>query len=402
MANPVVPAGGGSPGRARARAAYLVPVLRMLARARDPGAVVVYGGEGSGGTAPDVLTVPAVADMEGQVQALAEAVSAWIRERSESLRQVHVQGTGSFGCGPTRAAALAALQHEGRAGHAPVAEQGPAAVGRLVGKAVLVTGGAQGFGRGLGEFLLREGASVTFADLNKPLAAENIARLRPEDGRARALALHADVTDEASVSRMIEETLLYFGGLDVLISNAGILRAGSLEEMDVETFEKVSRVNYTAFFVCARQAAAVMKRQHRFDRTWSGDIIQINSKSGLVGSNKNFAYAGSKFGSIGLVQSFALELVPYRIKVNAICPGNLFDGPLWSDPEKGLFRQYLDAGKVPGAKTLDDVRHAYEAMVPMRRGCTVEDVARAVFYAIEQTYETGQAIPVTGGQIILH
>jgi sorbitol-6-phosphate 2-dehydrogenase len=132
------------------------------------------------------------------------------------------------------------------------------------------------------------------------------------------------------------------------------------------------------------------------------DIIEINSKSGLEGSRANFAYAGSKFGGIGLTQSFALELASFGIKVNAICPGNLLDGPLWSDPEKGLFRQYLEAGKVPGAKTVEDVRRYYEAKVPLGRGCQVEDVARAVFYLVEQKYETGQALPVTGGQVMLN
>lgn len=89
-----------------------------------------------------------------------------------------------------------------------------------------------------------------------------------------------------------------------------------------------------------------------------------------------------------------------NIKVNSICPGNFFDGPLWSDPEKGLFLQYLKAGKVPGAKTVADVRNFYNAKIPMGRGCRGEDVARAVYYAVEQKYETGQAIPVTGGQIM--
>ena len=145
-----------------------------------------------------------------------------------------------------------------------------------------------------------------------------------------------------------------------------------------------------------------MKAQYEADNTKFFDIIQINSKSGLEGSNKNFAYAGGKFGGIGLTQSFALELCPFNIKVNSICPGNFLGGPLWSDPEKGLFVQYLKAGKVPGAKTVDDVRKFYEAKVPMNRGCETIDVARALFYVVEQEYETGQAIPVTGGQVMLN
>ncbi|MBC8875552.1 MAG: sorbitol-6-phosphate 2-dehydrogenase, partial [Planctomycetes bacterium] len=84
-----------------------------------------------------------------------------------------------------------------------------------------------------------------------------------------------------------------------------------------------------------------------------------------------------------------------------ICPGNFFDGPLWSDPENGLFVQYLRTGKVPGAKSIDDVRRAYEAKVPMGRGCTTADVMKAIYYLIEQQYETGQALPVTGGQVML-
>ena len=132
-----------------------------------------------------------------------------------------------------------------------------------------------------------------------------------------------------------------------------------------------------------------------------GDIIQINSKSGLEGSRKNFAYAGSKFGGIGLTHSFAMDLMPERIKVNAICPGNYFEGPLWSDPETGLFIQYLKAGKVPGAKTIADVKRHYESMVPAGRGCRVEDVVKAIKYVIDQEYETGQAVMVTGGQTML-
>jgi NAD(P)-dependent dehydrogenase (short-subunit alcohol dehydrogenase family) len=197
---------------------------------------------------------------------------------------------------------------------------------------------------------------------------------------------------------MVYDTVLEFGGIDIFINNAGIVKAGGLDELDLKDFKLVTEINYTAYFLCVKYVSPIMKIQHNINPELFFDIIEINSKSGLTGSNKNFAYAGSKFGGIGLTQSFALELVPYNIKVNAICPGNFLDGPLWSDPEKGLFVQYLNAGKVPGANTVEDVKKFYEAKVPMKRVCQVEDIMKAILYAIEQKYETGQAIPVTGGQ----
>lgn len=272
---------------------------------------------------------------------------------------------------------------------------------RLHQKIAFITGAAQGYGKGIAEQMAAEGANVVIADLNYDGAVTTANEICERFGKGCAMPVKVDVSNEEDVKNVMFEAAVNYGGLDILVNNAGIVRAGSLEEMTVANFELVTKINYNAFFICSKYASAIMKIQHLADKNAFYDIIQINSKSGLSGSNKNFAYAGSKFGGIGLTQSFALELTPYNIKVNAICPGNFFDGPLWADPVKGLFVQYLSAGKVPGAKTVADVKAAYEAKIPMNRGCRIEDVARAIFYIVEQEYETGQAVPVTGGQEML-
>ena len=273
----------------------------------------------------------------------------------------------------------------------------PTGCGRLAGKITIVTGAAQGFGKGIAEELYKEGATIIIADMNLPLA-ETVAKEMGE----RAWAIGVNVSDEDSCANMVAQVVEKFGGLDIMVANAGVVRSGPIAEFEKKDFDFVTSINYAGLFLTCKYAAIIMEAQHEADPDASFDIIAMSSKSGLEGSNKNFAYAGSKFGAIGLVQSWALELCAYNIKVNAICPGNYLDGPLWSDPEKGLFVQYLNAGKVPGAKTVADVRRFYEAKVPMNRGCLPIDVARAVMYCVEQKYETGQAIPVTGGQVMLN
>ena len=273
--------------------------------------------------------------------------------------------------------------------------------GRMAGRTVIVTGAAQGFGEGIARLLLAEGANIVVADINEAVGQQTVASFNRQAGNNRAIFVKTNVSDIDSIRSLVDETLRTFGAVDVFVSNAGVLRAGSLDDLTVEQFEFVTRINYMAYFYCAKVVSKVMKTQTHHDPDYYADIIQVNSKSGLRGSKANYAYAGSKFGGIGLTQSFALELAPFRIKVNSICPGNFYDGPLWSDPENGLFVQYLRAGKVPGAKTVDDVKTYYLAQVPMRKGCTPADVTKAILYAIEQTGETGQAIPVTGGQVML-
>lgn len=276
-----------------------------------------------------------------------------------------------------------------------------ASKGRVEGRTIIVTGAAQGFGEGIARELMAQGANIVVADLNEATGEKTAASFNEKAGANKAIFVKTNVADMASLRNLMKETILIFGALDAFVSNAGVVRAGGLDVMTPENFEFVTKINYEAYFFCAKVASHIMKIETKYDPEYFADIIQVNSKSGLRGSKANFAYAGGKFGGIGLTQSFALELAPYRVKVNSICPGNYYDGPLWSNPENGLFIQYLNAGKVPGAKTVQDVKDYYLAQVPMRKGCNPVDVCKAILYAIDQTGETGQAIPVTGGQVML-
>lgn len=276
-----------------------------------------------------------------------------------------------------------------------------ASKGRVEGRTIIVTGAAQGFGEGIARELMAQGANIVVADLNEATGEKTAASFNEKAGANKAIFVKTNVADMASLRNLMKETILNFGALDAFVSNAGVVRAGGLDVMTPENFEFVTKINYEAYFFCAKVASHIMKIETKYDPEYFADIIQVNSKSGLRGSKANFAYAGGKFGGIGLTQSFALELAPYRVKVNSICPGNYYDGPLWSNPENGLFIQYLNAGKVPGAKTVQDVKNYYLAQVPMRKGCNPVDVCKAILYAIDQTGETGQAIPVTGGQVML-
>ncbi len=272
---------------------------------------------------------------------------------------------------------------------------------KFTGKIAIVTGGAKGLGREIALTLAKEGASVVIADKDIKNSESTVKEIIKANGPRTAMFVYTDVTNEAAVKSLIDYTVLQYGGLDVFVNNAGIIKASGIDDTSVADFEKILSVNYTAYFQCVKYAVKIMKLQRETNSKYISDIIEINSKSGIAGSAMNFAYSGSKFGGIGLTQSFALELAPYGIKVNAICPGNYLDGDMWSDPENGLFVQFLKAGKVEGAKTVEDVRKYYEKKVPLGRGCEAHDVAVAVCYAIEQKYETGQAIPVTGGQVML-
>ncbi|NLM10134.1 MAG: sorbitol-6-phosphate dehydrogenase [Clostridiaceae bacterium] len=251
----------------------------------------------------------------------------------------------------------------------------------LEGKVAIVTGAAQGLGEALARRLDKEGCKVVVADINYEKAKE------VADSLTNAIAFEVDVTDEEQVDAMVKAAVDTYGTLDILVSNAAILIAMPTTEFPLDKWKKMMDVNITGYFLCARAAARVMAENRK------GTIIQINSKSGKKGSYKNAAYATSKFAGIGLTQSLALEMAEYGVRVNAICPGNLLDSPLWVN---SLYKQYARNQGI----TEEEVRQKYLNQVPMKRGCTYDDVANVmVFLASDQSsYMTGQAINVTGGQ----
>jgi sorbitol-6-phosphate 2-dehydrogenase len=259
-------------------------------------------------------------------------------------------------------------------------------MGRLEGKKAVVTGAAQGLGAALVERLAQEGCDVVAWDVNLDGIRASAAEIAGRTGR-RVTGEKVDVTDAGAVRSAMDAAAADMGGLDILVSNAGILMSGDSTEIDIERWRKVIDVNLTGYFLCAREAARLMLANGR------GSIIQINSKSGKKGSFKNCAYAASKFGGIGVTQSLALEFAERGVRVNAVCPGNLLDSPLWRD---SLFKQYAANQGI----TEEEVRKKYVDQVPMKRGCSYRDVANLVVFLAsdESDYMTGQAINVTGGQ----
>jgi sorbitol-6-phosphate 2-dehydrogenase len=257
---------------------------------------------------------------------------------------------------------------------------------RLQSRRAVVTGAAQGLGLAIAERLLAEGCKVVLADVQEGPTLAAAQALAKTCGAGRVSGIKCDVTSESDVGGLVAHAVKSMGGVDVFVANAGILVSGAITEFDVAKWRKVIDVNLVGQMLCMKHSLRVMQEA-------GGSYIQINSKSGKKGSFKNSAYAASKFGAIGLLQSVALEMAEKGVRVNAVCPGNLLNSPLWTE---SLFKQYAANQGITEA----EVRKKYIDQVPMKRPCEYEDVCNVVvFLASDQSsYMTGQAINVTGGQ----
>lgn len=257
---------------------------------------------------------------------------------------------------------------------------------RLEGKKAVVTGAARGLGEAIAERLATEGCDCALWDI-APAVRQTAERVAGKTGRD-CFGVVCDITKEDDVVRAFSEVRSRLGRLDVIVCNAGVVKAYDITEFPVDEWRWVIDVNLVGYMICAKHAALWM-----VERGEGGSIIQINSKSGKKGSFRNSAYAASKFGGIGLTQSIALDLAPHKIRVNAVCPGNLLDSPLWVE---SLYEQYARKWGI----TVEEVRAKYESQVPLGRGCSYDDVTNVVVFLAsdESDYMTGQAINVTGGQ----
>ncbi len=251
---------------------------------------------------------------------------------------------------------------------------------RLDGKVALVTGGARGIGRAICEAYAKEGARVAVADRLADDAAETAAAL----GEA-GMAVTMDVTDLASIKAGVAAVENAWGGIDVLVNNAGIFNMAPIEEITPEDYRRQYDVNVGGTIFAVQAVIPGMKRRGK-----GGSIINFSSQAGRRGEPNITIYCSTKAAVISITQSMALELARDNIRMNAIAPG-VVDTPMW-DQVDALFAKYEH--RQPGEKK----RIVGEA-VPLGRMGNPEDIAGpCVFLASEEArYVTAQTLNVDGG-----
>jgi 3-oxoacyl-[acyl-carrier protein] reductase len=246
-------------------------------------------------------------------------------------------------------------------------------MGLLAGRTAIITGGAQGLGYAIAEAFVAEGARVVLGDLDLGRTEAAAAEL---GGSGVARAAHCDVTSSAEVDALVTATVEEYGGLDVMVNNAGITRDATLRKMTEEQFDEVIAVHLKGTWNGTRSAAGVMREQGR------GAIVNMSSISGKVGLIGQTNYSAAKAGIVGLTKAAAKELAHLGVRVNAIQPGLIRSAMTEAMPQR--------------------IWDAKLAEVPMGRAGEPREVATvALFLASDlSSYMTGTVLEVTGGRHI--
>jgi 3-oxoacyl-[acyl-carrier protein] reductase len=248
---------------------------------------------------------------------------------------------------------------------------------RFAGKRVLVTGGASGIGEATARRFLSEGASVVVLDRSAENLAAAAKRLEAARADGSELVLEqADVTSAEDVDRVVGAAVQRSGGIDVLVSNAGIAYEEPFLDISRERWDETQRINLTGMFVVTQRVAREMVR------AGGGTILLTSSTNGLVGEDKYAHYNASKGGVTLLTKSLAIELGPHGIRVNAVCPGYIV---------------------TPLAESIDDPEfmEAYRLRLPLRRLGKPEDVAGtfAFLASDDAAFIHGETVVIDGGQL---
>lgn len=252
----------------------------------------------------------------------------------------------------------------------------------LAGQVAVITGGGGELGQALAAGLAEAGARVALLDIGAGYRAA--ARWARRHG-GRAASVRTDVTSEVQVRRAFRVVLRRWARLDILINNAGITGpTASFDEMTRRDWERVLAVNLTGAFLCAREAAPVMKRRR------SGVILQISSVAGKVAYPLRLPYACSKWALIGFTETLAQELGRFGIRVNAICPG----------PVEGAAIAHIIGARARAlGRSLEAVRRSYLGAMALGRMVTPADVAAAAVFLCSPAARniTGQALDISAG-----
>ena len=244
----------------------------------------------------------------------------------------------------------------------------------LTGKSAIVTGGSKGLGQAMAEGLASAGANVLITSRNIEEAEAAAAQIVREYG-VNAIGISANVADADAVTAMTDRALREFGQVDILVNNAGINIRGPIEDLTYDQFKQVNDINVDGVWLCMRAVVPHMKSRKY------GKIVNIASTLGIVGLANRSPYAASKGAVVMLTKTIGLELAPWNITVNAICPG-----------------PFLTPMNVPIAETEDAKKNVVGAVAFNRWGRMEEIQGAAIFLASNaSSYMTGSLVTVDGG-----